>query len=69
MRAVAGLHIPSVGASILLALAITHWTRGAVVWPLVGFVATATYLLVIGVQFGLASRHSDEDRGGSDPPH
>jgi len=50
-----GLHLPSVGSSILLVTLVAHLVSGHVVWPLVGFIATATYLLVIGVQFWLAT--------------
>ena len=51
-----GMHLPSVGASILLVTALAEVVHGRLLWTLVGFTATATYLLVIGVQFWLATR-------------
>jgi hypothetical protein len=56
IRVWGGVHMPSVGSSILLVTLITSLVRGRLVWPLVGFAATAAYLLVIGVQFWLATR-------------
>ncbi len=55
IRVWGGVHLPSVGSSILLVTLIAHVLDGPWVWPVVGFVATATYLLVIGVQFWLAT--------------
>lgn len=55
IRVWGGVHLPSVGSSIVLVALITQVLRGPWVWPVVGFVATATYLLVIGVQFWLAT--------------
>ena len=55
-----GVHLPSVGSSILLVAVIVHTLRGVWVWPAVGFVATATYLLLLGAQFWLAT-HRDHD--------
>ncbi|MBS1907705.1 MAG: hypothetical protein JST33_14315 [Actinobacteria bacterium] len=49
-----GLHLPSVGASILLTFLLTLVVHGDLAWPLVGFVSTATYFLVVAVQFLLA---------------
>jgi hypothetical protein len=51
IRVWGGFHLPSVGASILGVAAATSLLHGWTVWPVVGFVATATYLLMIGVQF------------------
>jgi len=56
VRVWGGMHLPSVGLSILLVGLITSLVSGVAVWPLVGFTATATYLLVIGAQFWLATR-------------
>ena len=53
-----GMHLPSVGASILLVTALTAVVHGLLLWPLVGFTATATYLLVIGLQFWLATHRA-----------
>lgn len=55
------LHLPSVGGSILLCSLLTRFVSGHGIWPLVGFTATATYLLVLAGQFRLATRH---DHGG-----
>jgi hypothetical protein len=58
VRVWGGVHLPSVGASMLLVLLITGTVDGAVAWPLVGFAATASYLLVIGAQFWLATHRA-----------
>ncbi|WP_049774171.1 MULTISPECIES: hypothetical protein [unclassified Nocardioides] len=55
IRVWGGVHLPSVGSSILLVSLITETLHGIWVWPVVGFVATSTYLLVIGVQFWMAT--------------
>ncbi|HZD69102.1 MAG TPA: hypothetical protein VFA45_09380, partial [Actinomycetes bacterium] len=55
VRVWGGLHLPSVGLSIVLVTLLTHVLHGGLVWPLVGFTATATFLLVIGAQFWLAT--------------
>lgn len=55
VRVWGGMHVPSVGLSILLVSLITQTVTGPAVWPLVGFTATATYLLVIGAQFWFAT--------------
>jgi hypothetical protein len=55
IRVWGGVHLPSVGSSILLVWLITGSLHGLWVWPVVGFAATSTYLLVIGVQFWLAT--------------
>ena len=68
VRVWGGMHLPSVGSSILLVALIIHTVRGVWVWPVVGLVATATYLLVIGVQFWLATHrgrdYSDLEQDG-----
>jgi hypothetical protein len=58
VRVWGGMHLPSVGASILLVTALTGVVHGLLLWPLVGFTATATYLLVIGLQFWLATHRA-----------
>jgi hypothetical protein len=58
VRVWGGMHLPSVGASILLVTALTGIVHGRLLWPLVGFTATATYLLVIGGQFWLATHRT-----------
>lgn len=55
VRVWGGLHIPSVGASILAVWLVTTLMSGHVVWLCTGFAATATYLLVIGLQFWVAT--------------
>jgi len=55
VRVWGGMHLPSVGSSIGLVWLINESVGGHLVWPIVGFTATATYLLVIGVQFWLAT--------------
>lgn len=61
MRIWGGWHLPSVGASILLVSLVTKVVHGHAVWPLAGFVATATYLFVIAIQFVVATRSVDAD--------
>lgn len=55
VRVWGGAHLPSVGSSILLVWLLTDELEGHVLWPAVGFAATSTYLLVIGVQFWLSA--------------
>ena len=55
-----GMHLPSVGASILLITVLTYFVHGRLVWPLVGFTATGTYLLVVGAQFWLATHRAHD---------
>ncbi len=55
IRVWGGVHFPSVGLSILLTWLLTRLVHGPVVWPLVGFTATVTYLLMIGLQFWMAT--------------
>lgn len=59
VRVWGGMHLPSVGLSIVLVTALTALVHGHLVWPLVGFTATATYLLVIGAQFWFATHRGD----------
>ena len=51
-----GVHIPSVGLSILFAHELARWASGALVWPLIGFASTATYLLALAAQFWAVGR-------------
>ncbi len=69
IRVWGGLHLPSVGSSILLVWLISESVGGHLVWPVVGFTATATYLLIIGVQFWLATHrgHVPEPQEVDDP--
>lgn len=60
------LHLPSVGAAILLCSLLTHLVSGHGIWPLVGFTATAVYLLVLAGQLRLATRCAG--RGGDGVP-
>jgi hypothetical protein len=49
-----GMHVPSVGSSIGIVTGLTRLVHGPFMWVLVGFVATAVYLSVLGGQFWLA---------------
>jgi len=73
VRVWGGMHLPSAGSGIALVTIITSSVHGYFVWPVVGFTATTTYLLVIGVQFWFATRrgwHMAEsiDLDGDAPP-
>ena len=69
IRVWGGLHLPSVGSSILLVWVVTQVAHGPPAWLLVGFTATSTYLLVIGLQFWLATHrgHVPEPQNSDDP--
>jgi len=69
IRVWGGLHLPSVGSSILLVWVVTQVAHGHPAWLLVGFTATSTYLLVIGLQFWLATHrgHVPEPQDSDDP--
>jgi hypothetical protein len=54
----AGVHVPSVGLSILVVVGLCAVLTGHLLWLLVGFVTTVTYLVVIGLQFWAAGRRS-----------
>lgn len=64
VRVWGGMHIPSVGVSILLVSLIAHWVHGNLAWLLVGFTATVTYLLLIGIQFWFATHRGDAGSQG-----
>lgn len=55
VRVWGGMHIPSVGVSILLVSLLAHWVHGHPGWLAVGFTATGSYLLMIGLQFWVAT--------------
>jgi hypothetical protein len=59
VRVWGGMHLPSVGSSILLVTLLVHLIHGHVAWFACGFAATATYLLTIGVQFWFATHRTD----------
>jgi hypothetical protein len=56
VRVWAGAHLPSVGLSIGVVAGLCAVTSGHLLWLLVGFAATTTYLTVIGLQFWAAGR-------------
>lgn len=60
VRVWGGMHLPSVGASILACSLLAHFIHGHLVWPLVGFTATTTYLLVIALQFAFATHRTTQ---------
>lgn len=64
VRVWGGMHLPSVGVSILACSLLAHFVHGHVVWPLVGLTATAVYLLVIALQFAFATLHRGEGQEG-----
>lgn len=68
VRVWGGMHIPSVGLSILLVTVLAHTVQGHPAWIACGFTATATYLLVIGCQFWFATHraHVPGPADGSD---
>ena len=66
VRVWGGMHLPSVGLSILLVASINALLDGPVVWPLVGFTATSCYLLVIGAQFWLATHRGQDPAAVTD---
>ena len=49
-----GFHLISVGLAIAASSLVVGAVDGWLAWPLVGLVATATYLLVIAGQFTIA---------------
>ncbi|MGH2966136.1 MAG: hypothetical protein ACRDMH_12275 [Solirubrobacterales bacterium] len=49
-----GFHLPSVGLAIGGAALVAATVDGAFTWPLVGFIATSVYLIVIAAQFAIA---------------
>ncbi len=54
-------HLPVVAASLGIATLLAHAVHDAVLaWLSVGFAATATYLLVIALQYMLAERRADK---------
>ena len=69
VRVWGGVHLPSVGSSTLLVWLLTDALDGHLLWPAVGLTATSTYLLVIGVQFWLATHrgHVPDPQEPGDP--
>jgi hypothetical protein len=49
-----GFHLPSVGLAIAGTSLVDGLVRGTLAWPLVGFLATCIYLVVIAAQFTIA---------------
>ncbi len=56
-----GFHLISVGVPIGAAALVTAIIHDPVAWPLVGFVATSIYLLVIAAQFTIADEPAGKD--------
>ena len=50
-----GFHLPSVGLAIAASYLAVKLIPGTIAWPVVGFLSTAVYLLVIAAQFTTAS--------------
>jgi hypothetical protein len=59
VRVWGGFHLFSVGLSIGLAAAAAATLREPLVWPVVGFVSTAVYLIVTAGQFTIAERRKE----------
>jgi hypothetical protein len=57
VRVWGGMHLPSVGAAVLLCSLLALVVPPPLVWLLVGATATSTYLLVLALQFRLAASH------------
>ena len=54
-------HLPVVAASLGIATLLANFVHNAILaWLFVGFAATATYLLVIALQYMLAERRADK---------
>jgi hypothetical protein len=54
-----GFHLPSVGLAIGVAAAVAALVHGALAWPLVGFLVTCVYLVVLAVQFAIADSRQE----------
>lgn len=62
-------HLPVVGAALAIATLIAHVVEYAIVaWFLVGLFATATYLLVIALQYMVAERRVSPPPGAAEVP-
>lgn len=59
-----GFHLPSVGLAIAGTSLVAALVHGVLAWPLVGFLATCIYLIVIAGQFTIADERGREP--GSD---
>jgi hypothetical protein len=62
-----GFHIPSVGLAIGGSSIVAALVDGALAWPLVGFFATAIYLIVIAAQFTIADQRGTPVGEGAPP--
>lgn len=60
-----GFHLPSVGLAIAGTSLVAALVHGVLAWPLVGFLATCIYLIVIAGQFTIADERGREPK--SDP--
>ena len=68
VRVWAGAHLPSVGLSITVVAVLCALVRDHLLWLLVGFAATTTYLTVIGLQFWAATRRGAEPAEPAEHP-
>ncbi|WP_273841892.1 hypothetical protein [Rubrobacter calidifluminis] len=48
------MHLLSIGAAIVLSYPVSHGIHDVFAWPATGFVATAVYLLVLGLEYSAA---------------
>lgn len=56
VRVWGGLHLLALGLTVLVSAGIVHAVHGHLVWPLVGFGVTGTYLVSLAAQYWVASR-------------
>ncbi|MEV6236639.1 hypothetical protein [Lentzea sp. NPDC051838] len=63
VRVWGGLHLPSVGVSMVLVTVLTSVVHGHLAWPLVGGTATVAYLLVLAAQFRVAGHSGRTEEG------
>lgn len=56
VRVWGGLHLAALGLTILVSSGIVHTVHGHLMWPLVGFAVTTTYMVTLAAQYWLASR-------------
>lgn len=59
-----GFHLLSVGAAIGLSAAAASLVGSPTVWPLVGFIATTIYLIIVAAQFTIAEKADEEPSAG-----
>jgi hypothetical protein len=67
VRVWGGLHLPALGSSVLACSGLAHIVREPLVWPVVGFAATAVYLAVVAAQYWVASRREPVPAEAHDP--